>query len=170
MHRRLRHDLEWTAAPRQDGALLRDPVTARTFALSSAQAEILRAAARYPDLATAAQRVSEILGAEISPALIDALLAVFADLALLASDLGPAQIHERQRDARRRFFAESRLEKLQATLTTMRELPYYARLLPTRPRSTPSPTWRACRSSARPPCAPTSTNCCRPTPAPTSAG
>ena len=129
MHRRLRHDLEWTAAPRQDGALLRDPVTARTFALSSAQAEILRAAARYPDLATAAQRVSEILGAEISPALIDALLAVFADLALLASDLGPAQIHERQRDARRRFFAESRLEKLQATLTTMRELPYYARLL-----------------------------------------
>lgn len=129
MNRRLRPDLEWSAAPRGDGALLRDPVTGRTFALSPAQAEILRAADEQPDLAAAAARASAALDEEISVDLVAALLAVFAELALLEGAGEAEQIVARQREARRAAFAERQLDKLRAALTAMRGLPYYARVL-----------------------------------------
>lgn len=129
MNRRLRRDLEWTAAPRQDGALLRDPVTGRTFALSHEQAVILRAIENCADLEAAARSAGGTLDVDIDAELIDTLLAVFAELALVDDGSSPAEIVVRQREARAAEFAARRLAKLQATLAAMRELPYYARAL-----------------------------------------
>ncbi|MBL8970153.1 MAG: hypothetical protein JNK56_06215, partial [Myxococcales bacterium] len=104
-------------------------MTGRTFALSPAQAEILRAADQQPDLAAAAARASAALDEEISVDLVAALLAVFAELALLEGAGEAEQIVARQREARRAAFAERQLDKLRAALTAMRGLPYYARVL-----------------------------------------
>ncbi len=129
MYRRLRRDLEWSAAPRDEGALLRDPVTRREFALSPAQAEILQEVERHASYAAAARAASEALGAEIDAELVETLIGVFDDLALVESAEAPAQIRERQREARRRFHAQTQLEKLRAGVDAMRSLPYYARAL-----------------------------------------
>lgn len=113
--RRLRPDLAW----REGGAGVRvlcDPITGREFDLSPLQVELLggdEGHAPSPD-----------------PELTDALLDALAELGLVEPPhLGADALRELQREARRAFFADERLDKLRAALAAMRALPYYARVL-----------------------------------------
>ncbi|MCY1058893.1 hypothetical protein OV142_27690 [Nannocystis sp. SCPEA4] len=128
---RLRAELQWRGAPSEDGALLFDPLTGREFALSRAQAVLLRTFAEQGDVGRTAAIGGEILDLDVEPEMVETLLAAFAELALLAEpDAEREQLRERQRLARRRHFADSRADKLRGLLPRLRELPYYARTLP----------------------------------------
>lgn len=129
MIRRLRSDLVWREGGVLEGSLLVDPVTDREFALSPIQVELLRAIAAAPDLAAASEVASEAIGDEVSIELLDELLDVFGELALLGQP-EPAAIHRDQRDARRRFFRALRGEALRELVERLLDLPYYAEVLP----------------------------------------
>lgn len=127
----MRAELRWREAPSEDGALLVDPLTGREFALSRAQAVLLQTFAGEQDLARTAAIASDILDLDVEPDLVAELLAAFAELALFVDpDASCEQLRERQREARRRHFEDTRLAKLQAMLPRLRALPYYARTLP----------------------------------------
>jgi len=128
---RLRAELQWRGAPSEDGALLFDPLTGREFALSRAQAVLLRTFAEQQDIGRTAEKAGEILDVDVEPEVVEALLAAFAELALLAEPAATSeQLRDRQRAARRRHYDDLRRDKLRGLLTRLRELPYYARTLP----------------------------------------
>jgi phenylacetate-CoA ligase len=131
MIRRLRTDLAWREHPSggEANSRLYDPVTGREFALSAIQVALLEALVASPDLETAASRASEATGEDISAELLDELLDVFDELALL-DGFDPATIPERQREARREFFRLLQTEALAAMVERLLELPHYADVLP----------------------------------------
>jgi phenylacetate-CoA ligase len=135
MIRRFRTDLVWREASSGGGEssrrpwLLCDPVTGREFALSAVQATLLRTLEAAPDLDAAALAGTAALGQEISVELLDALLDVFDDLALLGRP-APDEIRARQHRARRNAGRASRVEALERLLEQLREIPHYADVLP----------------------------------------
>jgi phenylacetate-CoA ligase len=130
MIRRFRTDLVWREPPSGSGeSLLCDPVTGRELALSNLQIELLRVLETAPDLDAAAAVATAALGQEISAELLDELLDVFDDLALLGHP-EPHDIRTRQHHARERAARASRVEALERLLEHLRDIPYYAEVLP----------------------------------------
>ncbi len=106
-------------------------MTLREFALSRAQAAILRAVGREPDLDRVAAAATGELGTPIPADLVGELLDQFDELALTESPgSSPEAVHTRQREARSEFFSRERGEALGDLLESMRALPYYADVLP----------------------------------------
>lgn len=137
MIRRLRRDLVWQEDRERGESLLCDPVSGRRFALSTAQVVILRALEAAPDREVAAAAVAQSLDLDLDldvdlefcAELIDALLDMLDALALLG-DPPLERILVDQREARRAFFADSRVAALDDLLARLITLPYYAELLP----------------------------------------
>lgn len=131
MIRRFRTDLVWGGESSVDGGsvILRDPVTGREFELSALQVALLRALEAAPDVETAAKMATAALDREISAELLDELLDVFDDLALLGQP-DPQDIRARQHHARARFYRGMRVEALEQLLEDLQDLPLYAEVLP----------------------------------------
>lgn len=135
MIRRFRTDLVWREESSGSGEsaqrqwLLCDPVTGREFSLSVVQATLLRTLEAAPDLDAAAGMASTALGQEISVELLDDLLDVFDDLALLGRP-ATGDVRARQHDARVRSCRATRVEALERLLAQLHELPHYADVLP----------------------------------------
>jgi phenylacetate-CoA ligase len=135
MIRRFRTDLVWREASSGSGesfrriSLLCDPVTGREFALSAVQATLLRMIEAASDLDAAAAMASAALEQEISAELLDELLDVFDDLALLGRPT-PEDVRARQHSARGSASRALRLEALERLLEQLCELPHYADVLP----------------------------------------
>jgi phenylacetate-CoA ligase len=130
MIRRFRPDLVWREDSSGSGeSLLCDPVTGREFALGAAQVTLLRTLEAASDLDEAAGLAAAALGQEVSAELLDELLHVFDDLALLGRPEAE-DIRARQHLARREFYRALRIEALERLLELLRELPHYADVLP----------------------------------------
>jgi phenylacetate-CoA ligase len=130
MIRRFRTDLVWREASSESGgSLLCDPVTGREFALSAIQIELVRMLEAASNLDAAAAMATVTLEQEVSAALLDELLDVFDDLALIGCP-APEDIRKRQHEARARSVRATRLEALDQLLERLREIPYYADVLP----------------------------------------
>jgi phenylacetate-CoA ligase len=130
MIRRFRTDLVWCEPASGGGeSLLCDPVTGREFALSAVQVELLRLLELAPDLDAAATAATVALEQEISAELLDELLDVFDDLALLGRPT-VEDIRTRQHDARARATRATRVDALERLLEHLRDIPHYADILP----------------------------------------
>jgi phenylacetate-CoA ligase len=130
MIRRFRTDLVWREPSSGSGeSLLCDPVTGREFALSDLQIELLRVLETAPNLDAAAVAATAALGQEIPAELLDELLDVFDDLALLGRP-EPNDIRTRQHHTRARAARASRVEALEWLLEHLHDIPHYAEVLP----------------------------------------
>lgn len=126
LFRFLRSDLRLTA--HEGGGLLFDPVTGRELSLSPVQMAVLEAVDSHADLEAAAAVLTSKLGMEVDSGLLAELLALFGEMCLLSPAPPEDVICARQREAKRRQWAERRLEKLDSALLAWQELPYYASL------------------------------------------
>jgi phenylacetate-CoA ligase len=138
MIRRFRTDLVWREQSSGSGEshlqvdaerVLYDPVTGREFVLSPVQMTLLRTLEAAPDLDAAASAATSILDMEVSAELLDDLLDVFDELALLGRP-EPEAIRLRQHLARVQFYRGLRVEALERLLDRLLELPHYAETLP----------------------------------------